>query len=119
MPRGRHTINKIKPEQLFSKKDMRELGEKWWMEQVEKIRNNQSLIKRGYSVVTQKRRERFGLQTSFVDLTGNRRYSKKQWRMLNQGKVSVTKKKEAVVYWKRNDAAKLWKYHLRRYGKII
>jgi len=103
---------------VFTKADMKEIAEEWMAIRVGEVRRGK-IIRKKYKPSTIRRRRRFGLQTAFVDLTGNRKYSRKQWRLLEQFQARALSNSKAVIEWKRNDAATLYGYHVRRYGKIF
>jgi len=97
---------------------MKELALQYWYMKIAELKKGK-LIKRGYAKSTKIKRKKYGLQTKHVDLFGSTRYSKKQWRMLDQGKVRVLSKSKAHIQWKRQDAARLYSYHVKRYGVIF
>lgn len=112
-------IGKI--EKSFFKKEREKIKDSviaLMQKKVKRIRSGK-VIKRGYSKYTIKARKSFGLQTKYVDLTGNRLYSKKSWRLLDSWKVRFKKKDTVVVEWTKNEAATLYGYHVKRYGPVF
>lgn len=83
------------------------------------------VIKRKYKKVTQERRKRYGLQTSYVDLTGNRKYSNKSWRLLDSWKVMdirytpKAKKAKIIIRFTKELANTIYTAQVKRYGKFL
>jgi hypothetical protein len=105
-------------EDFISKQDMLQMTKDWLQGTLEALRAGR-IIKKGYAAATIKKRTRHGLQTSHVDLTGNNRYSRKGWRLLESIGVQPVSNRTAKIVWKSQRASQLYQYQVLRYGKII
>lgn len=99
-------------------KKMERIAKRVMSERVAAIRAGR-VIRRGYADSTQRARRRAGLQTQHVDLTGNRAYSRKSWRLLDSWRVANLSSHRSVVVWTHPDAPRLYETHRRRYGKLF
>lgn len=77
------------------------------------------VIKRKYADSTKRKRRKYGLKTSKVDLTGNRGYSGKSWRLLNSWKVVSKGPNKVSIVWTRVRAATIYSHLTRLYGRVI
>lgn len=102
---------------FISDKQLADIATNVVKEQVADIRAGK-VITRSYSPFTVIKRRKHGLNTSFVDLTGNSTYSGHPWRTLDSWHIIIQGKK-AVLVWNNSEAERIYKEHLRRYGQIF
>lgn len=113
------TIQEIEFDEIIDEDELLDLGEDWMMDAVANIRRGK-VITRGYKPATRKARKRHGLQTAFIDLTGNKGYSRKGWRLLDSWTVRARKTgRSLVVSWKSTQARTLYGYIQKRFGDIF
>lgn len=109
----------IKAEQVMpSRQDLKKIAKKEMKARVKEIRAGR-VIKRRYAPSTQKKRRRYGLRTDRVNLTGNRKYSGKSWRLLASWRVRIKDDRTVLIVWSRNEAANIHDAHVRRYGEYL
>lgn len=98
--------------------ELKKLAKRDMKRRVKAIRSGK-VIKRKYADSTAKRRRRYGLRVDRVNLTGNRRYSRKSWRLLDSWRVNIKDRKTVVITWTRQEAATIYDAHVRRYGEFL
>jgi hypothetical protein len=108
---------------LINDKQLKQISEDIFEQRVRDIKAGR-VIKRSYSPYTVAARKRAGLQTSYVDLTGNFIYSKKHWRLFNTKEWYQTKVKtynKFIFRWiPRRAKAKTQFKHLKAiYGDFV
>lgn len=72
-------------------------------------------IKKKYKKSTVKKRKKYGLPTSFIDLYGSTAYDGHAYRMLKQIRVRQTGKK-ITVYFGDKKSAEIFKIHRKKYS---
>jgi len=114
MPR----IKKITVASILGPDIMRKAGEAWIKQRVKAIKSGR-VIKIPYASSTKIKRRRYGLAINNVDLTGNQRYSRKGWRLLDQIIVTKVTRRSVEIGWRRAEAERIYGYQVRRYSKIL
>lgn len=108
---------------IIGKKETKEIAKEYMINVVNAIRAGKVLKttfrRYKYAPSTIKRRRKYGLQTKYVDLTGNSSYDGRSKRMLDDWTVKVEKSRVATVSFRSNNSAVIYQHHIRRYGKII
>jgi hypothetical protein len=98
--------------------ELKKIAKKHMKERVKAIRAGR-VIRRRYATSTAVKRRRYGLRTDRVNLTGNRRYSGKSWRLLDSWRVRVDSSKRVSIVWTRNEATVIYDAQVRRYGRFL
>lgn len=95
------------------------LATEWLIKRIKDIRSGK-VIKKKYMPRTIKLRNKAGLQTSYVDITGNFMYDKKDWRLLDIKNMQLQSKGNIIkVHWIREDASIIYNYLKLKYREII
>jgi len=118
MLKGFKTKVKLSVDKLFSEDLKQQIVEDAIAKRVKNIRSGKA-IRGKYSYSTKKDRKRHGLQVSYIDLTGNKKYSRKTYRMLDDYSVVKSGKNKYVIKFLHKDSEELHGYHSKRYGKIL
>jgi len=108
----------IKLGDLIKKETVREVLESDFVERVRDIQSGK-VIKAQYAKATKIKRRKAGLQVDHVDLTGNKKYSKKIWRFVGDWRIKMIDQYTAEVTWTHKLSKILLAVHTRRYGKIF
>lgn len=98
--------------------ELKKIAKKHMKERVQAIQSGK-VIRRKYADSTERRRRRYGLRTDTVNLTGNRAYSNKSWRLLGSWRVRVDTNRKVSIIWTRQEAAIIYDAQVRRYGEFL
>lgn len=112
-------IHEIKVQDILKdRKQMARLAKQVMLTKIHLIRSGK-VIRKKYAKATVKKRKRYGLQTRYVDLTGNNAYSKHPWRMLESYRIVPTSTHSASIVWSRQEARRIYGYMMKKYSDVF
>jgi len=107
-------IEDIRP----SAQELKKIAQKHIKKQVKAIRAGK-VIKRRYAASTAKKRRKYGLRVDKVNLTGNKSYDGKSWRLLNSWSIKIVSATKVSMIWTRSEAARIYDHLVIRYGNFL